>query len=90
MWAHNDAGQLISLPEAWTSLGPADPFVALSQGRAHARVVDLLALAQMVRDLGNRDCKGEYVNNVKKNMRKHTGSTGKNNATDLVNNKQQP
>jgi len=55
---HNDAGQLISLPESWTSLGPADPFVALSQGRAHARVADLLALAQLVTDLSGRSVKG--------------------------------
>jgi hypothetical protein len=51
VWFHNDTGQLISLPETWTSLGPADPFVALSQGRACARVADLLVLAQLVTDL---------------------------------------
>ena len=58
VWFHNDAGQLISLPERWTSLEPADPFVALSQGRAHARVSDLLALAQLVTDLRGRGVKG--------------------------------
>lgn len=60
MWFHNDAGQLISLPETWTSLGPADPFVDLSQGRAYARVRDLLGLAQLVAGTN-----GEVV---KKNM----------------------
>jgi len=58
VYFHNEAGQLISLPEAWTSLGPADPFVALAQGRACARVQDLLGLAQLVADLRSRGVKG--------------------------------
>jgi len=60
VWFHTDTGQLISLPETWTSLSPADPFVALSQGRAHARVQDLLELARLVADLES--------NVVKRNM----------------------
>jgi len=35
------------LPASWTDLGPRDPFVEQSQGRAIARVEDLLELAQM-------------------------------------------
>ena len=35
------------LPAAWTDAGPPDPFVAQAQGRALARVEDLLALAKM-------------------------------------------
>ena len=58
VWFHNEAGQLISLPETWTSLGPSDPFVVLSQGRAYARVEDLLGLVQLVRDLNERAVKG--------------------------------
>ncbi|MGO8697507.1 MAG: DUF5372 family protein [Limisphaerales bacterium] len=54
VWFYNDTGQLISLPETWTSLGPADPFVALSQGRAHARVQDLLELARLGADLESK------------------------------------
>jgi hypothetical protein len=55
---YNDAGRLVSLPETWTSLGPADPFVTLSQGRAYARVEDLLGLVQLVADLNERPVKG--------------------------------
>ena len=35
------------LPAAWTDVGPKDPFVEESQGRAIARVGDLLELAQL-------------------------------------------
>ncbi len=58
VWFHNDAEQLISLPEAWTSLGPEDPFVVLSEGRAYARVSDLLGLAQLLADLSRQAVKG--------------------------------
>lgn len=57
IWFHNEVGQLISLPEMWTSLGPADPLVVLSQGRAYARVPDLLELAQMVTDISGKAVK---------------------------------
>lgn len=36
------------MPAAWTDFGPQDPFLAQSQGRAVARVEDLLELAKMV------------------------------------------
>ena len=45
------------LPETWTDLGPADPFVTLSQGRASARVEDLLGLVQLVADLSAKPVK---------------------------------
>jgi len=48
----------VSWPETWTSLGPADPFVTLSQGRAYARVEDLLGLVQLVAELNERPVKG--------------------------------
>jgi hypothetical protein len=35
------------MPAAWTDLGPKDPFVEQSQGRAIARVEDLLELVKM-------------------------------------------
>jgi hypothetical protein len=57
IWFHNEAGKLISLPETWTSLVPVDPLVTLSQGRAYARVPDLLELAQMVTDLSDKAVK---------------------------------
>jgi hypothetical protein len=36
------------LPAAWTDADPLDPFVTQAQGRAIARVEDLLRLAEMV------------------------------------------
>jgi hypothetical protein len=36
------------LPAAWTDVGPQDPFVEQAQGRAIARLEDLIELTQMV------------------------------------------
>lgn len=36
------------LPAVWTDAGPVDPFVEQAQGRAIARVEDLLQLAAMI------------------------------------------
>jgi hypothetical protein len=46
-YRRND-GQLGYLPASWTDSGPADPFVALSHGRAIARPEDLDLLAKMI------------------------------------------
>lgn len=35
------------LPAAWTDVGPRDPFVEQSRGRAIARVEDLLELVRL-------------------------------------------
>ena len=35
------------MPASWTDLGPKDPFMEQSQGRAMARVDDLLELVKM-------------------------------------------
>jgi hypothetical protein len=35
------------LPACWTDAGPKDPFVEQAQGRAIARLEDLLKLAQI-------------------------------------------
>jgi hypothetical protein len=43
--------QLKSLPIAWTSLAAPDPFVTMAGGRAAFRLVDLLALVHLIRDL---------------------------------------
>ena len=57
-WRHNwgdervyyqdEAGGLHSVPAAWTSLAPVDPFVRLSAGRSAFRVTDLLELARLL------------------------------------------
>lgn len=41
-----------SLPRAWTDAGDPDAFVALAAGRSALRVVDLLALVELVDGLG--------------------------------------
>jgi Family of unknown function (DUF5372) len=48
VYFHDDTGRLVSLPALWTSVFPADPFVAVSAGRSPFRVQDLLELAQLI------------------------------------------
>lgn len=49
---HDEQGNLISVPVAWTDLADeADPFVVLARGRAHFRVADLLALAALIQEV---------------------------------------
>jgi hypothetical protein len=43
----SDEGNTAFMPASWTDAGPKDPFVEQSQGRAIARVEDLLELAKM-------------------------------------------
>jgi hypothetical protein len=43
----DDDQHLRSLPLAWTSLAPSDPFVSLAAGRARFRMEDLLRLVQL-------------------------------------------
>jgi hypothetical protein len=40
-------GQQAFLPASWTDVGPKDPFVEQAQGRAIARIEDLLELTKM-------------------------------------------
>jgi Family of unknown function (DUF5372) len=44
----DDIGRLASLPAEWTSVFPADPYVATSAGRSPFRVQDLLELSQLI------------------------------------------
>jgi hypothetical protein len=48
VYFHDDQGRLKSLPAAWTSIGPEDPFVVVSNGRAAFRTADLVELAALV------------------------------------------
>lgn len=47
----DEAQRLRSLPLAWTSVAPADPFVVLAAGRARFRLEDLCRLAQLLTTL---------------------------------------
>ena len=53
----SDAGATCSLPEEWTSVVPADPFVAVSNGHAKFRVEDLLRLRGLL-DVTSSGSKG--------------------------------
>lgn len=46
-------GQVAYLPASWTDAAAKDPFVEQGQGRAIARVEDLLDLAKMI----GKECK---------------------------------
>jgi len=45
------AGCYRSIPAQFTSLAPEDPFLAMSAGRSHFRVADLLELADLLEKL---------------------------------------
>ncbi|MCZ7663135.1 MAG: Y4bD/Y4pK family protein [Thermoleophilia bacterium] len=44
-----------SLPASWTDMEGVDPFLALSAGRAHFRVEELVALVSLVQELKSRE-----------------------------------
>jgi hypothetical protein len=48
---YTEDGQVAYFPSAWTDAGQADPFVALSAGRAISRFEDLLRLVKLIEDL---------------------------------------
>ena len=48
VYYHDETGTLCSLPLAWTSLAPEDPFISLAAGRSAFRVVDLVELSRRV------------------------------------------
>jgi hypothetical protein len=51
VYFRDEGGRLIALPARWTSVCSPDPVVALSAGRSAFRVRDILALAELIRDL---------------------------------------
>lgn len=63
VYFHHEDGRLASLPAAWTSAVPPDPFVVVADGRSAFRVQDLVELAVLLRQLDeeNSDGPGESV-----------------------------
>jgi hypothetical protein len=61
VYVHDEGGQWRHVPERWTDAAPVDPFVVLAAGRAHFRLEDLLALADLLAqlDVGVRVTTGE-------------------------------
>jgi len=47
----DETDQVRSLPATWTSAVADDPFVVLSAGRSHFRVLDLMELANLLQEL---------------------------------------
>jgi hypothetical protein len=45
------------MPATWTDVEAPDLFVSVSAGRSFFRVVDLLALSALVREVSGRSCK---------------------------------
>jgi hypothetical protein len=48
VYYHDEAGDLVSVPAAWTSACAPDPVVVISAGRSVFRVEDLLELASLI------------------------------------------
>jgi hypothetical protein len=48
VYYHDEAGDLVSVPAAWTSACAPDPVVAVSAGRSPFRVGDLVELARLI------------------------------------------
>ena len=48
---YNTKGRRSSVPLEWTDIGPMDPFVAVSDGRALFRVEDLLRLVRLIEEV---------------------------------------
>ncbi len=48
VYFYDEAGRLVSVPLAWTTLAAMDPFVELAAGRSAFRVGDLLESADLL------------------------------------------
>ena len=58
VYFHDEGGRLSSLPAAWTSVVPPDPFVVMANGRSAFRVQDLLELAAVLKQLDEENSDG--------------------------------
>lgn len=53
MFFLDEEGRMMRFPVSWTDASPPDPFIAVSNGRAHFRPVDLLRLVDLLERLGD-------------------------------------
>jgi hypothetical protein len=60
----DDAGVQRSLPTGWTDAALPDPFVTVAAGRAALRVVDMLALADLLDGLQRPAAEPGTVNRI--------------------------
>jgi hypothetical protein len=49
VYYYEDQARLRSMPAAWTSVGVADPYVAISAGRSYFHIADLVELSRALR-----------------------------------------
>jgi uncharacterized protein DUF5372 len=59
VYVRGEAGDLLSLPAAWTDVCAEDPFVVVAAERAPFRTEDLLALAGLVAALSGAAGRGD-------------------------------
>jgi hypothetical protein len=52
VYFYADTGRLVSVRSSWTDLSTPDAFVHVSQGRAHFRAADLIALLELMQGVG--------------------------------------
>jgi len=50
VYYYDEQGRLCSLPAAWTSMAPADPYVTIAAGRSYFHIDALQELCRMLRD----------------------------------------
>jgi len=58
VYFHDEDGRLASLPAAWTTAVPPDPFVVVADGRSAFRVQDLVELAALLKRLDEENSHG--------------------------------
>ena len=58
VYFHDEEGRLSSLPAAWTSAVPPDPFVVVANGRSAFRVQNLLELVALLKQLDEESADG--------------------------------
>jgi hypothetical protein len=52
VYYYDEQERLRSLAVAWTSVGPADPYVVIGAGRSYFHIADLLELSRELRERG--------------------------------------
>jgi hypothetical protein len=61
---HDESGGLFSLPAGWTDVAPADPFVAVADGRCPFTIEGLLRLADLIDGLRSQPDGDEAVKTI--------------------------
>ncbi len=54
-----------SVPAGWTDVEGPDPVVAMSAGRSHFRLADLVELRVLLSEIEKEQCKRDFAGNVR-------------------------